>query len=837
MNRVNGVNGVNGAIGANGVNGVNGETSRASTTFTFEPSSRPSQEYLKYTSNGYRSNEDSAKVTVRQMQHGVNGNKEVTTVLLVGLGHRTLKKALPVLRALDTDRPARIVHAIEPQFPPETASEALGLTVYPDVVEYLEKQEILPDVAYVAVPHAAYSEVLPALLKASINVLKEKPLAMNLSEALKIVDCAKKSRARAGVLCQRRFSHRYDQLRSWLPRVGRISSVRVVESIVVPRLDEGWRAQKSLAGGGVVLDMGYHMLDQLVGLWGPDFVVKHADLLMTRDGDYDVEDTAHLAIQFQGAIHVDVVLSRAAFEAEEMIEVIGEKGVLKLKSDSVVFSRFNKAGEVLLDQSRFQEKGEEMLGRAFSSFISGSDEEKWDLNRDLAVMQLVQEIYASWTPLRPYQAQVPETRMKKWSWPRVTREVEIAVEKQLHKTLSIYDNSGVIADFESAFKSFHGSAKAHVLLHNSGTNALHALYYSAGIGPGDEVLVPVYTFHATVSPLMQLGAKPVFIDALAETGNIDPNKIQAFVGPKTKALIITHMWGMPCAMQQIVNICREAGILLLEGNDSAGISLKAAIDYQVDCSHAHGAVVADQIVGTFGDGAAWSIQGEKIISGGEGGVSLTPHPEMYYRQLLHGHYNKRCKSEIPTDHPLRAFALTGTGLKNRAHPLAVSIALTQLAQLPTIASWKSKYAAYIVDALKPFPFLRAPVTEAGVRPAWYALIIRFDPDAAPHGLTRERYVEEVMSRGMKDIDIPGSTKPIYDEPLYVRPWDVLPHLYPVDSIQFQTGKKDFSGAAAFHAAAIKLPVWTHEDDFNTVKECSRIMTEVANGFVTGLLKV
>ena len=86
-----------------------------------------------------------------------------------------------------------------------------------------------------------------------------------------------------------------------------------------------------------------------------------------------------------------------------------------------------------------------------------------------------------------------------------------------------------------------------------------------GIGKGDEVIVPVYTFHATVSCLMQLGCIPVFIDCLSDTGNIGLEGIRAALTPRTKAVIVTHMWGQPCAMSEIAELCKDANVLLLEG--------------------------------------------------------------------------------------------------------------------------------------------------------------------------------------------------------------------------------------------------------------------------------
>ena len=227
-----------------------------------------------------------------------------------------------------------------------------------------------------------------------------------------------------------------------------------------------------------------------------------------------------------------------------------------------------------------------------------------------------------------------------------------------------------------------------------------------------QVIFPVYTFHATSSPAMQFGVVPIFCEALPD-GNISPKAILSALTPRTKAVVVTHMWGMPCNMRAICKILADhLGVLLLE-----------------DCSHAHGARIAGQVVGTFGDAAAWSLQGQKIISGGEGGITLTKHSEFFHRQLLWGHYNKRCKTTIPKDHELHKFSLTGAGNKNRAHPLAIAIAYTQLQRLDEIRTFKSRYAEYMVSKLAQIPYLEVPdmiaLKTAQVEPAWYALIVLY----------------------------------------------------------------------------------------------------------------
>ena len=313
---------------------------------------------------------------------------------------------------------------------------------------------------------------------------------------------------------------------------------------------------------------------------------------------------------------------------------------------------------------------------------------------------------------------------------------------------------------------------------------------------------------------MQFGVVPIFCDTL-DNGNISPEAITAAITSRTKAIVITHMWGLPCNMRAICDILQNhPNVLLIE-----------------DCSHAHGAKIDGQLVGTFGDAAAWSLQGQKIISGGEGGITLTKHAELYYRQLIWGHYNKRCKAEIPSDHYLSPFSLTGAGAKNRAHPLAIALAFPQLERLDSILRFKTLYAFQMASRLASIPFLHVPsmvmLGESRIEPAWYALVLRFIGSRAPNGLSRESFVCKLHERGLCEVDIPKSTGLLHQEPLYTTPHKLFPHLYPHDNSPAFGRNVDFPAAQAFYNEAIKLPVWTSRSDQAVVNHYLDVICDVA----------
>ncbi|NJM94422.1 MAG: DegT/DnrJ/EryC1/StrS aminotransferase family protein [Cytophagales bacterium] len=151
----------------------------------------------------------------------------------------------------------------------------------------------------------------------------------------------------------------------------------------------------------------------------------------------------------------------------------------------------------------------------------------------------------------------------------------------------------------------------------NGTCALHLAMIALGIGPGDEVIVPTFTYIASVNAILYVGARPVFVDCQADTWQIDPEQVKKKISSATKAVMAVHLYGHPCDLTALTQTCQQHGVFLVE-----------------DCAEAIGSYYQDQHVGTFGDIAVFSFYGNKTITTGEGGMVVTKD-EMLYERSLH----------------------------------------------------------------------------------------------------------------------------------------------------------------------------------------------------------
>jgi perosamine synthetase len=176
-----------------------------------------------------------------------------------------------------------------------------------------------------------------------------------------------------------------------------------------------------------------------------------------------------------------------------------------------------------------------------------------------------------------------------------------------------------VKEFEKAISEYIGVK--YTVSFNSGTSALHALLLAYKIGPGDEVIVPSFTFIATANVALFVGAKPVFADIEEETFGLDPQDVNERITERTKAIITVHYGGCPSKVKELREIADDHKILLIE-----------------DAAEAFGAKIGSLKVGTFGEGAMFSFCQNKIITTGEGGAVVTNDEKIYERlKLIRSH--------------------------------------------------------------------------------------------------------------------------------------------------------------------------------------------------------
>jgi dTDP-4-amino-4,6-dideoxygalactose transaminase len=218
----------------------------------------------------------------------------------------------------------------------------------------------------------------------------------------------------------------------------------------------------------------------------------------------------------------------------------------------------------------------------------------------------------------------------------------------------------------------------------NGTASLHSAYFAVGAGPGTEVIVPSYTWHASITPILHNAATPVFCDIDPQTLTLDPADFERKITPRTRAVCVVHTWGNVADMEAVTRIAAKHGIAVIE-----------------DASHAHGASLDGKEVGTWGDIGCFSMQGQKAVSGGEAGVATTNNPEFLDRMTLLGHFGRITRGEGN-----RTFDHLGDmslGTKYRPHPFAIALALCNLKRLDQLNAGRTRNYEFLNDRLRDVP--------------------------------------------------------------------------------------------------------------------------------------
>lgn len=330
--------------------------------------------------------------------------------------------------------------------------------------------------------------------------------------------------------------------------------------------------------------------------------------------------------------------------------------------------------------------------------------------------------------------------------PKSDKQERDDLASQRDKDISIKGRSGPIKELEEKFLNFLGNKRKYAISFNSGTAALMAAYFSIGIDEGDEVIAPALTFHAAISPVYFLKGNPALVDIDPRTYCIDASKIEQAITSKTKAICVVHQWGHPADMDPIMKIAKKYKLKVIE-----------------DCSHAHGSRYKGKQVGLFGDIAVFSLQANKILFAGEGGILVTDSSNYHDRATLLGHYRDRARDEIH-DKFLQQFWLSGYGLKLRMSPYNAITAIHSLRQLKKRIAQRKKCLTYFSKKLSEFheltvPYV-APYVEMG---GWYGYKVLYNSKKF-YNIPLAKYVEVLSAEGLeiKISDTPAfSTLPLF----------------------------------------------------------------------------
>lgn len=236
----------------------------------------------------------------------------------------------------------------------------------------------------------------------------------------------------------------------------------------------------------------------------------------------------------------------------------------------------------------------------------------------------------------------------------------------------------VIKEFENKIARYVGSR--YCVSFNSGTSALHAILLAYGIGKGDEIIVPSFTFISTANAPLFVGAKPIFADIEEETFGLDPQDVKKRITTKTKAIIAVHYAGCPCRIKELKKIADEHKLILIE-----------------DVAESLGAKIGYKKVGTFGDSAILSFCQNKIITTGEGGAVVTNSKKIHARlKLIRSHGRTEKENYFLSTRVLDHVAL---GYNFRMPSFVAALGISQLKKIARIIEMRRENAQYLTSRL------------------------------------------------------------------------------------------------------------------------------------------
>ena len=316
-------------------------------------------------------------------------------------------------------------------------------------------------------------------------------------------------------------------------------------------------------------------------------------------------------------------------------------------------------------------------------------------------------------------------------WPSFSEEEAEAVKQVLLSNKVNYWTGQECRDVEREFAEFADCS--HAIALGNGTQALELALHALGVGPGDEVITTPRTYLATASAIVMMGGTPVFADVDLNSQNITAESIEVVLTPKTKAIIVVHLAGMPADMDPIIALATQHGIKVIE-----------------DCAQAHGAKYKGRSVGSIGHIGAWSFCQDKIMTtGGEGGMVTTNDESLWSRMWSRKDHGKCFQAVYEQEHPpgFRWFH-NSFGTNMRMIEIQAVIGRIQLKRMPEWTAKRQANSKAIAAVADEFNVVRSVEISPNVENACYRHYLFVNRENLAEDWSRDRIVAEIIKRGV-----------------------------------------------------------------------------------------
>ena len=322
---------------------------------------------------------------------------------------------------------------------------------------------------------------------------------------------------------------------------------------------------------------------------------------------------------------------------------------------------------------------------------------------------------------------------------------------------------------------------------NSCTAALHLALRAWDIGPGDEVIVPVYTFVATANVAVHTGATPVFVDVRESDANIDPEQIEAAITARTKVIVPVDFAGEPCRMDEIQDIARRHGLKVLS-----------------DAAHSVGSNYGERPVGSIADATAFSFYATKNMTTGEGGALATDDGELSDRvRMLTLHGITRDGWNRYASGGTWKYDIADFGFKDNLTDLAASLGRKQLARLDEFNEKRARIVQRYFANLRDEEHLTLPGFDEANHRAWHLFVVRVKNEQTP--VQRDEVIERLAARGIQTS--------VHFIPL---------HYFTAYEKLGRWKRGDFPVAERFFEGAISLPLFPDVTDDEVDEVCGAL---------------